>query len=154
MEKTNVMRILEKHQITYQVYELPYTPHKSLDSERIPKELSLDGIFKTIVTVGASHHYYVFVIPFLKEINLKKAARVVSEKSVTLVPVTTLPKLTGYIRGGCSFIGMPKWYPTWIDCSALACGEMIFSAGKVGYQVGVKPTDLVKIVPVDFADLV
>ena len=141
-EKTNVMRTLEQKKI-------PYIPHIYADTpetngERIAAVLGEDPnrTFKTLVTVGKSGAHYVFVIPVCRELNLKLAARSVGEKSIEMLKSKELLPLTGYVHGGCSPIGMKKTFPTVFDRSALGFGTVYFSAGRIGYQVEMKLSDL------------
>lgn len=144
-EKTNVMRLLEQKKI-------PYTPHSyeggALSGAEVAAAVGRDArqVFKTLVTVGASGAHYVFVVPVLGELNLKAAAKLAGEKSIRMIPQKELLPLTGYIHGGCSPIGMKKPFPTFVDESALSCETMLFSAGKVGFQVELAPKELSKIV--------
>ncbi len=144
--KTNVMRLLEQHEIEY----LPHFFNKKKD-----KNASLDTpIFKTLVTIGKSNTHYVFVIPVTNELDLKKAANVANEKSIHMIKEKELLPLTGYVHGGCSPIGMKKQYQTFVDQSALKHKTIIFSAGKVHYSVEMNPHDLEKMIPVEFVDVI
>ena len=152
-EKTNVMRILEQKKIKY-------TPHSYVNTDAVSGvEVATvlgqnqNQVFKTLVTVGKSKTNYVFVIPVAEELDLKKAAKVVGEKSIEMIKSKELLPLTGYIHGGCSPIGMKKNFRTVIDESARAFDSIIFSAGKIGYQVQVNPEDLKKIIRYEFADI-
>ena len=152
--KTNAMRILEKAKIPFQ----PHTYDHSdgvIDGVSVAHKLGQDEkqVFKTLVTQGASRKYYVFVIPVAKELALKAAAKAVGEKSVEMIPVKSINQVTGYIRGGCSPIGMKKQFPTVLDASALSCDTIIFSGGKIGFQVEVRVEDLKKVLKFDFADI-
>lgn len=145
-EKTNVMRILSQKKINYKSYS--YDPNQGLSGNDIAKSLNQNEnqVFKTLVTVGKSKEHYVFVIPVNKELNLKKAAKSVSEKSISMIKEKELLPLTGYIHGGCSPIGMKKFFTTVINETAKDFETIIFSAGKVGYQVEVNIEDLKKII--------
>ena len=110
-------------------------------------------VFKTLVTIGASKRNYVFVVPVYAELNLKKAAKAVGEKSIEMIKSKELLPLTGYIHGGCSPIGMKKFFTTTVDISARDCETIIFSGGKIGYQVEVTPADLLKVVPYTLQDI-
>ena len=112
-----------------------------------------DMVFKTLVTVGKSKANYVFVVPVKKELDLKKAARAVGEKSIEMIKSKELLPLTGYIHGGCSPIGMKKQFVTTIDQSAADCERIIFSGGKIGYQVEMSLFDLEKVIPFELADI-
>lgn len=146
-EKTNVMRILDKAKIPYRHYAYDASDGH-IDGEAVAKKLGQnpEQVFKTLVTQGASGGYFVFVIPVQKELNLKAAAKAVGEKSVSMLHVADLLKITGYIRGGCSPIGMKKQYPTVIDETCELFDTIIFSAGRIGTQVEVAPDDLMNLI--------
>lgn len=152
-EKTNVSRILDQNKIEYNSYS--YQPDSTLTGSDIAHILNIDEnrMFKTLVTVGHSKHNYVFVVPVNSELNLKKAALSVNEKSIEMVKMKDLLSLTGYIHGGCSPIGMKKFFPTVFDQSAINFDKIVFSAGKVGHQVEVSPTDLKKVIEYKIADI-
>lgn len=153
--KTNVMRILDKKRV-------PYTPHtyphgdEAVDGRAVAQLTGQDParVFKTLVTRGASGQYYVFVIPVLCELDLKKAARAASEKSVAMLHVAELLPLTGYVRGGCSPVGMKKAFPTVLDASAMNVPTIMVSAGRIGYQVELAPNDLLPLCRGSYADIV
>jgi len=153
MEKTNVMRILDQKKIKYNSYS--YADTGVVSGIEVAEVLNLDPkrVFKTLVTVAASGKNYVFVIPVEKELNLKKAARAVGEKSIEMLKSKDLLPLTGYIHGGCSPIGMKKFFPTIIEQSASQYDTIIFSAGKIGYQVEVSLEDLQKVITFSLADV-
>ena len=153
-EKTNVMRLLEQKGI-------PYTPHDyrasgAVGGTEVAAALGEDParVFKTLVTVGASGGYYVFVIPVAEELDLKKAAKAVGEKSMAMLPQKELLPLTGYIHGGCSPIGMKKPFPTVLHQSAAERESIYVSAGKVGFQAELAPADLQKMLPMRLADVI
>lgn len=152
-DKTNVMRVLDGKKISYKSHM--YEPDAKLSGEEIAGILGEDAdkVFKTLVTQGKTGQYYVFVIPVKEELDLKKAAKAVSEKSVSMIPQKELLPLTGYVHGGCSPIGMKKSFPTVIHESASNYEEIFFSAGKVGYQVEVAVKDIEKVVRYTFADV-
>lgn len=154
MEKTNVMRILDQKKIPYEAYT--YADTDAISGVEVATVLGQNPnqVFKTLVTVGASKRNYVFVIPVCAELHLKKAAKVVGEKSIEMIKSKELLPLTGYIHGGCSPIGMKKLFKTVIHISAENFETIIFSAGKIGYQVEVAPADFKKVVPYIFADVV
>lgn len=154
MEKTNVMRILEQKKIAYQAYT--YADTDAISGVEVAQVLGQNPnqVFKTLVTVGASKRNYVFVIPVCEELHLKKAAKAVGEKSIEMIKSKELLPLTGYIHGGCSPIGMKKLFKTVLHVSAESFETIIFSAGKIGYQVEVEPADLKKVVPYILADVV
>ena len=153
-DKTNCMRVLESKKIAY-------TPHlyeadPSLTGEEIAALLGEkpDQVFKTLVTVGKPQKYYVFVIPVNRELNLKKAAAAVGEKSVSMIPQKELLPLTGYIHGGCSPIGMKKRFPSYIQENAAGLPRIFVSAGRVGCQAELAPADLIRAANLIPADLV
>jgi len=153
MEKTNVMRLLDGQKLPYQAYEYPC--EKALNGVEVAAILNQDPtqVFKTLVTVAASKKNYVFVIPVGEELSLKKAAQAVHEKSIEMLKSKDLLPLTGYVHGGCSPIGMKKPFHTVVDETVLLCDTMMFSAGKIGYQVEMKPEDLKKMVDYEIADV-
>lgn len=152
--KTNVMRILDKANIAY-------IPHfyahgdGAIDGISVAEKLgqSKDEVFKTLVAEGKSKNYYVFVIPVAKELNLKAAAAAVGEKSVEMIPVRDISKITGYIRGGCSPIGMKKQFCTVIDSSARALPHIMVSGGKIGTQTELSPIDLADVIDAVFESI-
>ncbi len=152
-EKTNVMRVLDSKKIKYESHS--YEPDATMTGEEIAALLGEDAdkVFKTLVTQGKTGQYYVFVIPVKRELDLKKAAKAVSEKSIDMLPQKQLLPLTGYVHGGCSPIGMKKSFPTTVHETAKDFDKIFFSAGKVGYQVEVEPKDLEKVVRVSYADV-
>lgn len=152
-EKTNVMRLLEQKKIPYKSHT--YVNTDAISGVEVAAVLGQnpDHVFKTLVTVAKSRQNYVFVIPVAKELDLKKAAKAVGEKSIEMVKSKDLLPLTGYIHGGCSPIGMKKFFKTTIDESVKACETFCFSAGKIGYQVEVAPGELSKIIRYQTADL-
>lgn len=151
--KTNVMRILDKAKINYKHY--CYADSDAISGVDVAAVLNQnpEQVFKTLVTVGKSKHYYVFVIPVEKELDLKKAASSVAEKSIEMIKSKELLPVTGYIHGGCSPIGMKKPFVTVIDNSAQNYADIIFSAGKIGYQVQVSLDDLKKVINFSLADI-
>ena len=154
-EKTNVMRTLEQKKIPYTPRYSPHTPGEAVAGAEVARLLGQDpaAVFKTLVTRGASGALHVFVLPVLEELDLKKAARAAGEKSVQLIHLRELTPLTGYVRGGCSPIGMKKRLPTVIDRSALGLPRMAVSAGRIGCQVELSPADLASVTGAAFADL-
>ena len=153
-EKTNVMRILDQKKIKHKTYS--YVGTGAISGIEVAEVLGQNPkyVFKTLVTVGKSKNNYVFVIPVEKELDLKKAAKAVGEKSIDMIKSKELLPLTGYIHGGCSPIGMKKFFKTIIDISAEEYESIIFSAGKIGYQVEMSMEDLLKIIRFTTADLV
>ena len=147
ISKTNAMRELEKTKIFYQAHSYDHGDG-AIDGVSVAHKLGQnpDQVFKTLVTQATSKQYYVFVIPVAKELNLKAAARSVGEKSVEMIPVKEINKVTRYIRGGCSPIGMKKAYSTVIDESALTQESIMVSAGKIGLQIQISPHDLISLI--------
>jgi Cys-tRNA(Pro)/Cys-tRNA(Cys) deacylase len=145
--KTNAMRILDKAGIKYNTYTYDNSDGH-IDGVSVAEKIGkqVEQVFKTLVTQGHSGNYYVFVIPVAEELDLKAAARTVGEKSVEMIKVSEINKVTGYIRGGCSPIGMKKDYMTVLDDTSILCDTIVFSAGKIGLQVEVKPDDLVNLI--------
>lgn len=153
VEKTNVMRILDQKKIPYDSH--CYVDTDAISGADVARVLGQDPhrVFKTLVTVAASKAHYVFMIPVEEELDLKKAARAVGEKSIAMIPAKELLPLTGYIHGGCSPIGMKKPFKTTADQTATAFDTILFSAGKIGYQVELSPRALEQIVRLTWADL-
>lgn len=152
--KTNAMRILESMKIEFQHYT--YECEEFIDGIQIADMLGLphEKVYKTLVTKGNSRNYFVFVIPIAEELDLKAAARSVGEKSVEMIPVKDINTVTGYIRGGCTAIGMKKQYVTRIDSSAQNLPAMIVSGGRIGSQIELTPEDLRKAAKGEYADLI
>lgn len=152
-DKTNVMRVLDGKKIAYKSHM--YEPDARMSGEEIAGILgeNPDKVFKTLVTQGKTGQHYVFVIPVKEELDLKKAAKAVSEKSIAMIPQKELLPLTGYVHGGCSPIGMKKAFPTVIHETVNSYEEIFFSAGKVGYQVEVSVKDIEKVVRYTTADI-
>ena len=152
--KTNVMRILDKAKITYKAHTYDHSDG-AIDGAAVAEKMGQnpEQVFKTLVTKGAGRDYYVFVVPVLKELDLKKAAKSVSEKHVEMIHVKDINKVTGYIRGGCSPIGMKKQFVTVFDKSAENIETIIVSAGKIGYQIELAPKDLIEIVGAKTAEI-
>ena len=153
-EKTNVMRILDQKKIKDNKY--CYADTDAISGVEVAEGLgqNKEQVFKTLVTIGKSKNHYVFVIPVDKELDLKKAAKSVGEKSVEMIKSKELLPLTGYIHGGCSPIGMKKYFKTTIDKSVEGLDTFIFSAGKIGYQVEMTLDSLSKVIRVQVADLI
>ncbi len=153
LEKTKVERTLDQKKIAYESYA--YQPDSKLTGEEIAKEVGIDPnrMFKTLVTVSNKNVNYVFVVPVCKELNLKKAAKIVGTKSIEMIKMKDLLDLTGYVHGGCSPIGMKKFFTTVVDESAQLFDKIVFSAGKVGRQVDVRLIDLQKVIKVQFGQL-
>lgn len=154
IQKTNAMRILDKQNIEYSSHTYEHTEGDNLGVSIATKlNEPLEQVFKTLVAQGHSKNYYVFVIPVACELDLKKSAKAVKEKSVELIPVKEINKVTGYIRGGCSPIGMKKQYVTVINSSANDIENIIVSGGKIGFQVELKVSDLIKVSNAILADI-
>ncbi len=153
MQKTNVMRVLDQKKVAYEMHT--YADTEAISGVEVAVVLGQNPkqVFKTLVTVGASKRNYVFVIPVCEELNLKKAAKAVGEKSIEMIKSKELLPLTGYIHGGCSPIGMKKFFTTTIDESAREWDTIIFSAGKIGYQVEVSLENLEKVIRFELKDV-
>lgn len=153
IQKTNVMRILEQKKVKYQPHS--YADTEAISGIEVAEVLGQDvsQVFKTLVTVGSTKKNYVFVIPVNKELDLKKAASAVREKKIEMIKTKELLPLTGYVHGGCSPIGMKKLFKTVVDETAAGQETIMFSAGKIGYQVEVSPADLKKVIEYEFADV-
>ncbi len=152
-EKTNVMRILEQKKIPYESHE--YVGTDAISGVEVAAVLGQnpDCVFKTLVTVGKSGAHYVFVIPVKQELDLKKAAQAVGEKNIEMLKSKDLLPLTGYIHGGCSPIGMKKFFKTTVHETAENYDTIIFSAGKIGYQVELSLMDLRKVITLQTANI-
>ena len=154
ISKTNVMRLLDAAGIDYMPHSYD-AGDKQLDGVTAAARLGypVDMVFKTLVTIAASGEHYVFVIPVAQELDLKKAAKAAGEKSIEMLPAKELLKNTGYIHGGCSPIGMKKPYSTFVDESAILLNTMLFSAGKIGFQVEMAPDELIAFIGAEYYDL-
>ena len=154
-QKTNVMRALEQKKIRYTPHEYPHGA-EAVDGVTVAGLIGAapEQVFKTLVTRGASKSIYVFVIPVAAELDLKKAARAVGEKSIAMIHVSEITALTGYVRGGCSPIGMKKQYKTVYHESALEQQTIIVSAGRIGSQVELEPNALATLTRGQFADII
>ncbi|MCI9320559.1 MAG: Cys-tRNA(Pro) deacylase [Lachnospiraceae bacterium] len=152
--KTNAMRILESLKIPFRHYT--YECDEFVDGLQIADKLSMpyEKVYKTLVTVGSSKNYFVFVIPIAEELDLKAAARSVGEKSVEMIHVKDINAVTGYVRGGCTAVGMKKQYVTRIDSSAQAQETIIVSGGRIGSQLELSPQDLAGAAKAEFAELI
>ena len=151
--KTNVMRVLDALKLPYHAFT--YDADTALSGTEVAQTLHLEPerVFKTLVTVGRTKKYYVFMIPVALELNLKKAAQACGEKSIEMIKARELLPLTGYVHGGCSPIGMKKPFPTYIDASALTLETLYCSAGRIGFQIEVALDVLRKAVPVQAVPL-
>lgn len=152
--KTNAMRILDSMKINYEM--MTYECKEFIDGVHIADMLELphEIVYKTLVAQGASKQYFVFVLPIAEELDMKAAARSVGEKSVAMLHVKDINAVTGYIRGGCTAIGMKKQYVTRIDSSAQSLEYMIVSGGKLGVQLKLKPEDLRAACSGEFDDII
>jgi len=152
-EKTNVMRILDSQKIDYKSHN--YTDSDAVSGIDVANALGQnpDEVFKTLVTQAASKKYYVFLVPVSKDLDLKKAAKSVNEKSLEMIKLKDLLPLTGYVHGGCSPIGMKKFFQTVIDKSAEGLEHIIFSGGKIGYQVELTLPELKKVIQFSLAEI-
>ena len=153
-EKTNVMRILDQKKVKYNSYN--YLKTGAISGMEVAKALDENPnlTFKTLVTVGKTNNHYVFLVPVNKELDLKKAAKAVNEKNIEMVKSKELLALTGYIHGGCSPVGMKKSFKTVIDSSAKNYDKLIFSGGKIGYQVETTLDELKKVINFDLKDII
>ena len=152
--KTNAMRILEKNKVPYETIQ--YECEEFIDGLHTAQKTGapVEQSFKTLVVQGKSKEYYVLVVPIAEEIDLKKAARVLNEKSIEMIHVKDITKVTGDVRGGCSPLGMKKQYPTVVHRSALEYDEIYISGGRIGTTLKLKPEDLAKTIKADFADII
>ena len=152
--KTNAMRMLDRGKVPYTVHTYDHSDGR-IDGVSVAAKVGIDpeGVYKTLVTRGSSGGYFVFVIPVALELDLKKAARAVGEKSVAMIRVEEINKVTGYIRGGCSPVGMKKRYPTVFDSRALGLETIVVSGGRIGTQVELDPGALMAAVGAKTADL-
>lgn len=153
-EKTNVMRILEQHKISFESHD--YTASGAVSGMEVVEALGQEPgrMFKTLVTQGASRNYYVFMVPVDGELHLKKAAKAVGEKSVAMIKSKELLPLTGYVHGGCSPIGMKKQFRTTIHQTASDYPTIFFSGGKIGCQIETSLENLKKVIPVETAEII
>ena len=154
MKKTNVLRILESNKISFEVFDYEIDEDK-LDAVSVAEKINADPeqVFKTLVAVGSDNNHYIFIIPGNYELNLKKAATAAGIKKVELIKVKDLLEITGYIRGGCSPIGMKKLFPTFIDESAILFEKIYVSAGVRGMQIFINPVELRNITNANLMDL-
>ena len=152
--KTNAMRMLDKHHIRYDMIQ--YECDEFIDGLHTAEKTGapVEQSFKTLVAQGKSKQYYVFVVPIAEEVQLKQAAKVAGEKSVELIPVKEITKITGYVRGGCSPLGMKKPYPVVFDASAGEFEEIYVSGGRIGLTLKVPLADLLKVTGGKLADII
>ena len=151
--KTNAMRILDRLKIPYTHYT--YECDEFVDGMQVVKMLGLDPgkVYKTLVTRSAANEYFVFVIPVAAELDLKKAARAAGQKSLAMIHVREINQVTGYVRGGCTAVGMKKQYATILDSSAQGRETILVSGGRIGSQIELAPQDLAKASGAEFADV-
>ena len=154
MTKTNAMRLLDQKKIEYEVKEIEDAEGLSGSQMALKAGENPEEVYKTLGTVGAKGAHYVFVVPVEKELDLKKAAKTVGEKSISMIHQKELLPLTGYIHGGCSPVGMKKFFRTVFDKSALSHERIYFSGGKVGVQVRIRTVDISKAIKCEFEDIV
>ncbi|MBT2687322.1 Cys-tRNA(Pro) deacylase [Bacillus sp. ISL-47] len=153
--KTNAMRILDAQKVDYELITYDSQDGK-IDGVSVTEKIGKDpkAVYKTLVAQGQSKQVYVFIIPVEDELDLKKAAKAAGEKKVEMIPVKDIQKLTGYIRGGCSPVGMKKQYPSYVDAKASELGSIIVSGGKIGMQMELKIGDLQQVIGAKLEDLV
>lgn len=153
--KTNAMRILDSNKIDYVIHSYE-VGKEHIDGVEVASMIkrNVNEVYKTLVAIGSSKNYYVYVIPVNENLDLKKAARVANEKSIEMIHVKDINKITGYIRGGCSPIGMKKLYKTFLNDSAQNLDTVIVSAGKIGYQVEISPIKLKELIKFEYVDIV
>ena len=153
--KTNAMRILDSKNVEYTTHSYENKDGK-IDGVAVAHKINKDvsSVFKTLVTQGHSKDFFVYVIPVAEELDMKKAAKAAGEKNIEMIHVKDINKLTGYIRGGCSPIGMKKFYKTFVNESAKNLDTIIVSAGKIGYQIELSPFDLQRLIKVEFVDVI
>ena len=154
-EKTNVMRVLEQKKIAYTAHTYPHEEGMAVDGVTVAKSMGFDPaiVFKTLVARGASKQYYVFDVPVAENLDLKKAAKAVGEKSIEMIHQKELLPLTGYVHGGCSPVGMKKEFPTYIDETAMLFDAIAVSGGMRGVQLIVNPDQLLGFVKGEYVDL-
>lgn len=153
MKKTNALRHLDAEGIPYETFE--YDADAEVDGVKIAElnHLPVEAVFKTLITEGKDKEHFVFVIPVAEELDLKKAAKVCGEKKIEMLHVKDLLPLTGYVRGGCSPVGMKKLFPTYIHETAILYDTIYVSAGKKGLQMRVDPEELARLIDGEFADI-
>ena len=153
--KTNAMRILDSNKIEYITHSYENKDNK-IDGVAVAHKIGkdVDSVFKTLVTQGHSKEFYVFVIPVAEELDMKKASKIANEKSIEMIHVKDINNITGYIRGGCSPLGMKKVFKTFIQEEALLFDTIVFSGGKIGAQIEMKPNDLEKVIKCSFDNMI
>lgn len=153
-QKTNAMRILDKNKISYEIIQ--YECEEFIDGLHTAEKTNapVEQSFKTLVMQGKTGQYYVFVVPIAEEVHLKNAAKLVGEKAVEMIAVKDIHKITGYVRGGCTPIGMKKQFPTVIHESAKEFERIYISGGRIGTTIVVSPTELASVINAEFADII
>ena len=154
--KTNAIRLIEQQKVTHEVFEYTSENGEAVDGVTAANKIGqpVERVYKTLIATAGKGYYFVFVIPVAAELNLKAAAKAVGEKRVEMLAVKELLGLTGYVRGGCSPIAMKKLFPTYIDETAKALDYFIVSAGKIGMQLKLAPTDLASVTNAKFAPVI
>lgn len=152
--KTNAMRMLDKHHINYEVLTYECKEFVSGLNMAVQTGAEVACSFKTLLMQGKSGAYYVFVVPIASEVNLKVAAKAAEEKSMEMIPVKDITKVSGYVRGGCSPLGMKKQFPTFVQETALNFEKIYISGGRIGTSICMNPRDLEKMIPVTYADFI
>ena len=155
VSKTNAVRQLEQQKIAYELFEYETEDGQAVDGITVANKIGqpVEHVFKTLLATAGPNRYYVFVVPVAAELHLKQAAKAAGEKKIEMLPVKDLLGLTGYVRGGCSPVGMKKLFPTFIDASAENLDYIIVSAGKIGMQMKLAPADLAKISKAKFVNI-
>ena len=153
--KTNAMRILDSNKIDYKTHSYENKDNK-IDGVAVAHKIGkdVDSVFKTLVTQGNSREFYVFVIPVAKELDMKKASKIAGEKNIDLIHVKDINSITGYIRGGCSPLGMKKVFKTFIQEEAILFNTIVFSGGKIGAQIEMNPNHLKKVINCSFENII
>ena len=153
--KTNAMRILDSNKIEYITHSYENKDNK-IDGVAVAQKIGkdVDSVFKTLVTQGHSKEFYVFVIPVAEELDMKKASKIANEKSIEMIHVKDINAITGYIRGGCSPLGMKKIFKTFIQEEALLFDTIVFSGGKIGAQIEMNPNNLETVINCSFSDII
>lgn len=154
--KTNAVRLIEQQKIAHELFEYETANGEAVDGVTVASKIGqpVKYVYKTLIATSGKGAYFVFVIPVAAELNLKAAAKAVGEKKIELIAVKELLGLTGYVRGGCSPVGMKKPFPTYFDASVERLDYMIVSAGKIGMQMKLAPADLARAAKAEFADIV
>jgi Cys-tRNA(Pro)/Cys-tRNA(Cys) deacylase len=153
--KTNAVRLLEQQKIAHELIYYETEDGQAVDGDTVARKIGYphEHVYKTLIATAGSNKFFVFVVPVLAELNLKAAAKVAGEKKIEMIAVKELLPLTGYVRGGCSPVGMKKLFPTFIDASAESLEFMIVSAGKIGMQMKLAPSDLARVSKANFSGI-